>query len=57
MIDRQHGHVLIHCDACEETYEGNSDDFYEVWPAAKRDGWRTRKIAEEWVHTCPECSQ
>lgn len=55
MIDRQHGHIIIECDACDETYEGDSDDWSEVWPAAKREGWRVRKIADEWVHTCPGC--
>lgn len=54
-IDRQHNKVLIECDSCTEVFDGESDDFKEVWDAAKRDGWRTRKIADEWLHGCPKC--
>ena len=27
----------------------------ETWNEAKRDGWRTRKIADEWLHGCHKC--
>lgn len=54
MIDRQHGKIVIECDACDETLQGDSDNWQEVWPAAKRDGWRTRQIGSEWVHMCPK---
>jgi hypothetical protein len=37
-------------------FDGAEDErFPEVWAAAKRDGWKTRKIAEEWLHGCPDC--
>jgi len=55
MIDRQHDKVLIECDSCPEVFDGDSADFKEVWDAAKRDGWRTRKIADTWLHGCPKC--
>jgi rubredoxin len=56
MIDRQHGKTLIECDSCNEVFEGDQgDEFAVVWAAAKRDGWRTRKIANEWLHGCPKC--
>lgn len=55
MIDRQHGHLVIECDCCDETYEGASADWEDVWPAAKENGWKARKIGGEWVHACPEC--
>lgn len=55
MIDRQHGKVLIECDSCDEVFDEDSDDFKIVWAAAKRDGWRTKKIGNEWVHGCPKC--
>ncbi|MBS0369024.1 MAG: hypothetical protein JSS57_07485 [Proteobacteria bacterium] len=54
MIDRQFGRVVICCDSCDETFEGErGEEFDSVWPAAKRAGWRTRKIADEWLHGCP----
>lgn len=56
MIDRQHNKIIIACDSCEETFEGEpGDEFADVWAAAQRDGWRTRKIANEWLHGCPRC--
>lgn len=55
MIDRQHGKILIECDSCPEVFDGDSDEFADVWSAAKREGWRTAKIAGEWMHGCPKC--
>lgn len=55
MIDRQHGKIVIECDSCDEVFSSDSDDFNEAWNEAKRDGWRTRKIAGEWLHGCPKC--
>lgn len=56
MIDRQGLKVLIECDSCEEVFEGEDrEEFTDVWANAKRDGWRTKKIADEWVHSCPRC--
>jgi hypothetical protein len=56
MIDRQHGRILIECDSCPEVYEGEpGEEFTAIWAAAKREGWRTKKIGEEWVHGCGKC--
>jgi len=54
MIDHQHGKILIECDSCDEVFTGEKgEEWPEVWAKAKRDGWRTGKIAEEWLHGCP----
>lgn len=54
MIDRQGGKVVVECDSCNETFESEvGEEFAEMWSRAKRDGWRTRKIAGEWLHGCP----
>lgn len=55
MIDRQHGKLVFECDCCAETFEGESSELAEVWSAAKRDGWKSKKIGEEWVHACGKC--
>lgn len=56
MIDRQGNRILIECDSCPEIHEGSEgDEFTEVWSEAKREGWRTRQIAGEWLHGCPKC--
>lgn len=56
MIDRQFGCVIIECDSCDEKFEGEKGEEFEVvWAAAKRDGWHARKIANEWLHGCQTC--
>ena len=55
-IDRQGLKIYIECDSCTGIFEGaERAEFKDVWAAAKRDGWRTRKIGNEWVHGCPKC--
>jgi hypothetical protein len=55
MMDRQHGKVVFECDSCPEVFEGDSGEFNEVGAAAKREGWKTKKIGSEWMHGCPKC--
>lgn len=56
MIDRQNDKVLIECDSCEAVFEGEpGEEFPDVWRSAKRDGWRTKKTGDEWVHGCERC--
>lgn len=55
MIDRQYGKLIFECDSCSETFEADTDGFAEAWAEAKRDGWKTRKIANEWLHGCQKC--
>jgi len=55
VIDRQGRKILIECDCCEEVHEGaDGEEFAAVWSDAKRDGWRTKKVADEWLHGCPK---
>lgn len=56
MIDRQNGKILIECDSCDEVFDGElGEEFAAVWASAKRDGWRSRKVADEWLHGCEKC--
>lgn len=56
MIDHQKGAILIECDSCDAVFDGEDvREFTQVWSAAKEEGWRTRKIAELWLHSCPRC--
>lgn len=56
MIDRQGNRIFIECDSCEEVLAGEEhQQFKDLWSAAKRDGWKTRQIAGEWLHSCPNC--
>lgn len=56
MIDRQGGKIIFECDSCDETFDGgDGEEFSVVWNAAKREGWKSRKVREEWVHGCARC--
>lgn len=56
MIDRQGGKIIWECDSCPETFEWEDrNGFSEGWTVAKSDGWKTKKIGNEWVHGCPKC--
>ena len=63
MIHRQYDQIVIECDACEallfeagaEGLGPGSSDWEVVWPAAKREGWKARRIGGEWLQFCPRC--
>lgn len=47
---------IIECDSCDAEFHGNSsEEFMTFWDRAKMNGWRTKKIAGEWLHGCPQC--
>ena len=56
MIEREGGKLIWICDTCdeEEAFDKN-ESFHECWDELKRQGWRTKKIGDEWVHGCPRC--
>lgn len=56
MIDRQKGRIVLECDSCGETFEGEpGDEWSTTWPAAQREGWKSRKIGDEWIYGCANC--
>ena len=63
MIEREGGKLLFVCDECNEAFESKENDGYGqvgfniTWGAAKDEGWRARKIDNDWVHTCPDCAK
>ena len=60
MIDRQHDQIVIECDACDSVFDSGVEgcgslEWEVVWPAAKREGWKARRIGGEWLQFCPSC--
>lgn len=55
MIDRQHHKIAFECDTCPEVLECRTEDFSEAWLEAKAEGWKSKKIGDEWVHGCSRC--
>jgi Fe2+ or Zn2+ uptake regulation protein len=58
MIERDSGKMLFVCDECNEAFESeDGETFQDTWAAAKDDGWRARKLGNDWVHACPDCAK
>jgi hypothetical protein len=55
MIHRIGGNVCFECDSCGENYDSQTNEFHAAWAEAKDLGWRSRKIGQDWVHSCPDC--
>lgn len=56
MIDRQNGGIIyVECDSCPEVLDTGTKDFNEARDVMKREEWKVRKIANEWLHGCPKC--
>jgi uncharacterized C2H2 Zn-finger protein len=55
VIDRQGGEIVVECDSCDQVLHTGTNDFAEAREAMKREDWRVRKIAGEWLHGCPSC--
>ena len=56
MIDRCYGDYYVTCDACGKELDGVFSDFDEARDSMKTNGWRTRRIGDDWFHYCPECA-
>jgi hypothetical protein len=57
MIYQHDGRFVFECDGCSARFEHAEDEggLTAAWVAARRDGWRARKIGGEWEHKCPKC--
>lgn len=55
MLERIHGLVVFMCDECDDELETETSDFTEARQMLDREGWRTSKVGDEWVHHCPDC--
>jgi len=56
-IDREFQTADISCDRCPHSEQHQETDFYEVIKEMKSDGWKIRRIDEEWEHICPDCTR
>lgn len=56
--NRAEGSFEFECDGCDcIPFDYTTEDFSEAWNAAKREGWRTEKVGDEWLHLCPTCQR
>lgn len=58
MMDRQFGgKIVFECDMCDATLETGMTEFDDARLMLKSEGWKARKVADEWVHGCPKCGR
>lgn len=55
MINGSNGIYDASCDVCGEGETREADSWRELMDGLKEDGWKTKKINDEWVNFCPEC--
>lgn len=51
-MDKQHGKYIFICDTCDDTLETNEDDFHAAVAVSKREGWKAKRIGDQWSHSC-----
>lgn len=53
------GKLQITCDSCPLTYRRTyvEEDFAIMRADITAEGWRTRRKADKWTHTCPDCAR
>lgn len=48
--------IAFVCDECGDAEQTDSQDFFEAWHEIKQIGWTARKVDNNWVHFCKDCS-
>ena len=47
----------VSCDLCGDGDDFESGDFYGCVQDMKDEGWKIRKVGNDWEHICPECNE
>lgn len=55
MLDRQRGKIIFECDVCGGVFEPDTSDFAEAIAALRNENWKTKKVGDDWCHSCPNC--
>jgi len=45
----------VTCDNCGEGFE--ADSWTNAQAEMKQQGWKTKRVDDEWVHYCEDCSR
>lgn len=53
--DLKDGDYQVSCDYCSYDAEASADDWADLIAGLKDEGWKIRKMDNEWKHKCPEC--
>lgn len=58
MIERRYfgGPIDVHCDTCPAGLETGTKDFSEARVTMREEGWKARRIDDQWLHFCPDCT-
>jgi hypothetical protein len=47
----------VECDICNEEMGEDFIDWNEAVEAKKENGWKSKKIGNEWKDICPDCQE
>lgn len=56
MIDKQYGKLSLVCDNCGEGEKG-FESHSGLMSYIKDEGWKIKRIDNEWGHFCPMCRE
>ncbi len=54
-IRRERGEIVAECNECGAEYPGGTLEWGQFIMDLKDEGWRFRKVNDEWEHRCPDC--
>ncbi|MFI5113527.1 MAG: hypothetical protein ACHP7J_00180 [Terriglobales bacterium] len=57
MLKKHKGELAVECDECGTEAFGGTADFQQFIQDIKDQGWKIRKVDDEWVHKCPSCAE
>ena len=55
-IQYEYGKPTPTCDCCG-TQLPPEDEFMDAVAAKKAEGWKSKKVAGEWMDFCPDCQE
>ena len=55
MIDKEYGKYYINCDLCGLLYIPGFMDLEDAVKYAKDEGWKFKRVGDEWEHYCGGC--
>jgi hypothetical protein len=54
-ITPSYGKYTLYCNICESEVDETFGSFDDAVTWANEEGWKRRKVGNEWENICPEC--
>jgi hypothetical protein len=56
-LHRIKGQFEFECDRCREVFDPDTGNFTAAIERSAMEGWRAKKVGDDWTHTCARCVQ